>query len=150
MTAANEDPRPWIVIKFGGTSVSTCVRWETIHSIARAHIAKGRRPLIVCSALSGVSNALEQVLDDAGNGPAQGTLQILREQHDSLAADLGLDGAALLGELFEELQALCFMAGANSIFTGDKLLTTPNPGEDHDKTLLDKMGMAPMELAARA
>ena len=46
----------------------------------------------------------------------------------------------------QELQALCFMAGANSIFTGEKLLTTPNPGEDHDKALLDKMGMTPMEL----
>jgi biotin synthase len=47
----------------------------------------------------------------------------------------------------QELQALCFMAGANSIFTGEKLLTTPNPGEDHDKALLEKMGMKPMELA---
>jgi biotin synthase len=47
----------------------------------------------------------------------------------------------------QELQALCFMAGANSIFTGEKLLTTPNPGEDHDKALLEKMGMTPMELA---
>lgn len=41
----------------------------------------------------------------------------------------------------EETQALAFFAGANSIFTGDKLLTTPNPGESHDHKLLEVMGM---------
>jgi len=44
----------------------------------------------------------------------------------------------------DETQALCFLAGANSIFTGDKLLTTPNPGEDHDQALLARLGLAPM------
>ena len=43
----------------------------------------------------------------------------------------------------QETQALCFLAGANSIFTGDKLLTTPNPGDDHDANLLQKLGMQP-------
>ncbi len=47
--------------------------------------------------------------------------------------------------LSQETQALCFLAGANSIFTGEKLLTTPNPGEDHDKALLEKVGLTPME-----
>src|SRR3954447_2499968 len=41
----------------------------------------------------------------------------------------------------EELQALCFLAGANSLFYGPKLLTTPNPGADRDRVLLDKLGM---------
>ena len=41
----------------------------------------------------------------------------------------------------EELQALCFLAGANSIFYGPKLLTTPNPDADRDRVLLDKLGM---------
>lgn len=43
--------------------------------------------------------------------------------------------------LSHETQALCFMAGANSMFTGDKLLTTPNPGEDEDSKLLEKVGL---------
>jgi biotin synthase len=43
--------------------------------------------------------------------------------------------------LSDEAQALCFLAGANSIFMGDKLLTTPNPETDHDRSLLDKLGM---------
>ncbi len=45
----------------------------------------------------------------------------------------------------QEAQALCFLAGANSIFYGPKLLTTRNPGRDRDMALLDKLGMRPME-----
>ena len=48
-------------------------------------------------------------------------------------------------DMSEETQALCFLAGANSIFYGPKLLTTPNPGRDRDMALLDKLGMRPME-----
>ncbi len=47
--------------------------------------------------------------------------------------------------LSHEVQALCFMAGANSIFTGDRLLTTPNPGEDQDAALFRKTGLKAME-----
>ncbi len=42
-----------------------------------------------------------------------------------------------------ETQTLCFLAGANSIFTGERLLTTPNPGEDHDRTMLETLGLSP-------
>lgn len=44
----------------------------------------------------------------------------------------------------EATQALCFMAGANSIFTGDTLLTTGNAGDSADAALLAKLGMTPM------
>ncbi|MFN7962265.1 MAG: biotin synthase BioB [Thermoanaerobaculia bacterium] len=47
-------------------------------------------------------------------------------------------------ELSEEAQALCFLAGVNSIFLGDELLTTPNPSPDSDAALLAKLGLAPM------
>ncbi|MEB3245577.1 MAG: biotin synthase BioB [Vampirovibrionales bacterium] len=43
--------------------------------------------------------------------------------------------------LSDEAHALCFMAGANAIFTGDVLLTTPNPGEDRDAQLMQKLGL---------
>jgi biotin synthase len=46
-----------------------------------------------------------------------------------------------------ELQALCFLAGANSIFVGGKLLTTPLPGEEEDAALLADLGMKPMPAA---
>ncbi len=45
----------------------------------------------------------------------------------------------------EATQALCFMAGANSIFTGDKLLTAANAGDDKDTALMAKLGLVPME-----
>ncbi|MGA3008262.1 MAG: biotin synthase BioB [Opitutaceae bacterium] len=44
----------------------------------------------------------------------------------------------------DELQALCFIAGANSIFLGDRLLTTPNPGRSADLQLLARLGMHPL------
>jgi len=47
-------------------------------------------------------------------------------------------------DMSEETQALCFIAGANSIFYGPKLLTTPNPGRDRDLRLMDKLGLVPM------
>jgi biotin synthase len=50
-------------------------------------------------------------------------------------------------QMSEETQALCFFAGANSIFVGDTLLTTDNPGEDSDAILFDKLGLRPLELA---
>ncbi|ATU95294.1 biotin synthase BioB (plasmid) [Phyllobacterium zundukense] len=49
-------------------------------------------------------------------------------------------------EMGDEMQALCFFAGANSIFVGDTLLTADNPGEDHDAALFRRLGLKPMEL----
>lgn len=46
-------------------------------------------------------------------------------------------------EMSDELQALCFFAGANSIFYGDALLTTPNPATDRDRSLLARLGLRP-------
>ncbi|HEY7170146.1 MAG TPA: biotin synthase BioB [Vicinamibacterales bacterium] len=43
--------------------------------------------------------------------------------------------------LTDEAQTLCFLAGANSVFLGERLLTTPNPGVSHDEQLFDKLGM---------
>jgi biotin synthase len=47
-------------------------------------------------------------------------------------------------DMSDETQALCFLAGANSIFYGPKLLTTANPTRDRDMRLLDKLGLIPM------
>jgi biotin synthase len=48
-------------------------------------------------------------------------------------------------QLSAEAVTLCFMAGANSIFVGEKLLTTPNPGVDEDEQLLQTLGLKPLE-----
>ena len=52
--------------------------------------------------------------------------------------------------MHDEAQALAFMAGANSIFYGDKLLTTANPGANRDRQLLDRLGMQPEEAVVHA
>ena len=49
----------------------------------------------------------------------------------------------------DEMQALCFFAGVNSIFVGDTLLTADNPGEDEDTLLFRRLGIEPMELGAQ-
>ena len=53
-------------------------------------------------------------------------------------------------DMSDEQQALCFFAGANSIFVGDTLLTTANPGEDADSRLFARLGITPMPLPAGA
>ena len=47
-------------------------------------------------------------------------------------------------EMTDELQALCFLSGANSIFYGERLLTTDNPSESHDRELLQRLGLRAM------
>jgi biotin synthase len=51
-------------------------------------------------------------------------------------------------EMSDEMQALCFFAGANSIFYGDKLLTTANPETNDDLALLNRLGMKPEPISA--
>jgi len=53
-------------------------------------------------------------------------------------------------EMNDQMQALCFMAGANSIFYGDELLTTGNASVEHDKALMDKLGIAPESCGVNA
>ena len=49
-------------------------------------------------------------------------------------------------QMSDELQALCFFAGANSIFIGDKLLTANNPGENQDADLFSRLGIKAMKM----
>ncbi len=53
-------------------------------------------------------------------------------------------------DMSDSVQALCFLAGANSIFYGDRLLTTPNPGRSHDEQLFARLGIVPEQAAAVA
>ena len=62
-----DQPRQWVVMKFGGTSVSSVDCWETICGQVRKNIEAGKPVLIVVSALSGVTNLLTSL----AAGPAQ-------------------------------------------------------------------------------
>ena len=97
---------PWVVMKFGGSSVSTAANWETIAELLRRRLAEGLRPVVVHSALRGVSNALEELLDEAVAGDASDKLNRIREQHLELADALGVDGHTLLGDSLHQLEQL--------------------------------------------
>jgi len=53
-------------------------------------------------------------------------------------------------EMPEAVQALCFFAGANSIFYGEKLLTTGNPDVEQDRALFARLGLRPMEVQSQS
>ena len=94
----------WVVLKFGGTSVSRRNRWDTIGRIAGKRMAdEGARVLVVVSALSGVTNELLAVC--AGDG-IDARIAALVQRHRAFCAELGLDPAAVLGQRLAALQAL--------------------------------------------
>lgn len=87
---------PWVVMKFGGRSVSTRENWERIASLLRDRLAEGLTPFVCHSALAGVSNALIAVLDAAGDGGDTDVgFQAIVGQHAELARALDVDAAIL-------------------------------------------------------
>src|SRR3954463_11320455 len=104
---------PWVVLKFGGRSVSTAENWAIVARLIRERLDEGVRPVVVHSALVGVSNALIALLDTAvAGGDTDEKLRKIREQHDALATDLGVD-PAILDERFRALEQT--IAGAKLV-----------------------------------
>ena len=114
------DHRDWIVLKFGGTSVSKLERWQTIAAQAQERLAEGLRPFIVCSALSGISNALEKLLAEAVHGDYKPVLEEIRKRHIDLGRDLEVDAETLLADYFDELARLAL--GASLVREGSPRL----------------------------
>ncbi len=95
-----------VVMKFGGTSVSSAANWQKIVSLLRNRLESGLRPVVVHSAIGKVTSDLEQILVTAVAGDPTEQLDALRQQHYVLADELGLDGPALLGESLQEIERL--------------------------------------------
>ena len=94
----------WLVLKFGGTSVSRRNRWDTIGRIAGKRMAdEGVRVLVVVSALSGVTNELLAVCN---GDDIHARVAALVERHQTFCAELDLDPAVVLGARLDALQAL--------------------------------------------
>ncbi|WP_313142746.1 bifunctional aspartate kinase/diaminopimelate decarboxylase [Stenotrophomonas sp.] len=94
----------WIVLKFGGTSVSRRHRWDTIGKLAKKRAEEtGSRVLVVVSALSGVTNELTAIADGAPD--SRDRVAALVERHEGFLAELGL-GREVLGERLAALQGL--------------------------------------------
>jgi len=98
-----------VVLKFGGTSVSTRERWETIRTVIQAQVKEGEAPFIICSAISGVTNLLERLLEQAVEGNHQGTLDQIRSRHQELCDELGVELSLIETEL-EDLRRLALGA----------------------------------------
>ncbi len=95
----------WIVLKFGGTSVSRRARWDTIGRLMRERAeGEGVRVLAVVSALSGVTNALQAMIDAHGDDAR--AVETLAARHRDFAAELGLDADAVFAARLEALRAL--------------------------------------------
>lgn len=114
MTMADSTPAasPWVVLKFGGTSVSSVANWKNVAAVVRDRLAEGLRPVIVHSALSGITDRLEQLLaisldshNTLGN-EAQAVMTQIEQRHRDLARDLGVTPSPDLEEQFKRLRQI--------------------------------------------
>lgn len=91
----------WLVLKFGGTSVASKEKWDVIRNILSEKQNEGQRVLVVHSALSGISDALQAIAREQDRSKVAWIV----ERHKALANEMGLD-AGLLSERFDRLAEL--------------------------------------------
>jgi bifunctional diaminopimelate decarboxylase / aspartate kinase len=99
----------WVVLKFGGTSVSSVSNWHNVARVVRERIAEGLRPVVVHSALSGITDRLEALLTaDAGQHTA--ALERIEALHRELAQRLAIDPPADFERFLVDLRQLALGA----------------------------------------
>jgi len=104
------------VLKFGGTSVSSVSNWHNIARVLRERIAEGLRPVVVHSALSGITDRLESLLTAAAGGAHGLGLDGIERTHRDLAQALGVEPGAGFEVFLEELKSLTAeIAGSHQI-----------------------------------
>jgi diaminopimelate decarboxylase/aspartate kinase len=81
---------PWVVLKFGGTSVSSAPNWHNIAGVLRQRMCEGLQPVVVHSAVSGVTDRLESLLSAALAGKHSEALHRIETVHRDLAAQLAV------------------------------------------------------------
>jgi diaminopimelate decarboxylase/aspartate kinase len=94
----------WLVLKFGGTSVTGRYQWETIESLARQRLDQGYRVVLVCSALAGITNALQELSEKTESHNGSEVNNILF-RHRQLGAELGIEIEDLLREADKHIAA---------------------------------------------
>jgi bifunctional diaminopimelate decarboxylase / aspartate kinase len=118
---------PFVVMKFGGRSVATAENWQKIAELLRRRLDEGFTPVVVHSALAGVSNALEALLLNAVNGNIEDEIAAIEQRHFDLASALGvkdnvfgaefqslrqlIDGVCLVGEVSPRIHARVMATG---------------------------------------
>jgi len=106
MSSVSQEKMPWLVLKFGGTSVSSLEKWQSIAKIAQARVDQGFRVLIVCSAASQISNQLEKLIASLIAGEQGDHLEKIKHRYRDLADQLGIDDNTVLSENFANLSQL--------------------------------------------
>jgi bifunctional diaminopimelate decarboxylase / aspartate kinase len=109
----------WIVLKFGGTSVSSLENWRNIAHVVRQRRAAGARVLVVHSALSGITDRLQTLLDSVHAGSRETLLAAIEESHRRLAHELGIGVSEKLARRFAELRQIT-ASGASAGATSDQ------------------------------
>ena len=100
-------PEGWIVLKFGGTSVSRRHRWDNIGRLARQRAERnGGRALVVVSALSGTTDQLSAIANAGAGTDAATRVAAIERRHRDFLAELGLDADAVLGPRLAALRGL--------------------------------------------
>ena len=97
-------PKPWVVLKFGGTSVSSAANWRNIAGVLRERMASGMRPVVVHSALSGITDRLEALISAALEGRQAAALERIEAVHRELAGALGIEPSARFDAFLSELR----------------------------------------------
>ena len=104
-----DNAEDWLVLKFGGTSVSNAVNWHNIAQVLRARAAEGFRPVVVHSALSGITDQLELMLAAAMNGTHIPFIERIEFTHRNLAERLGIAPNVRFEQFVRELRELAAM-----------------------------------------
>ena len=110
----NAGPSGWVVLKFGGTSVSTRARWDNIAVIAQAWLKRGKRVLVVVSALSGITDKLKALAEAPDAETRSAVRETIVARHQAMIAELGLNDHAPIHYWLERLDALVANPRADS------------------------------------
>jgi bifunctional diaminopimelate decarboxylase / aspartate kinase len=105
-----ENSQAWVVLKFGGTSVSSAANWHNIAAVVRERIAAHLRPVIVHSALSGITDKLESLLVATVAGSHSSVLEQIEVKHRDLAHSLGIAPGLKFERFMRELRDLADVA----------------------------------------
>jgi bifunctional diaminopimelate decarboxylase / aspartate kinase len=98
--------KDWVVLKFGGTSVSSASNWRNIAGVLRERLAAHLRPVVVHSAMSGVTDKLEALLTAALGGAHAGIIEQIEGGHRRLARELDITPGAQFDAFIVELKRM--------------------------------------------
>jgi len=96
----------WVVVKFGGTSVSSLANWRNIALVVRRRLESGKRVLVVHSAITRITDGLEKLLAAALDGKPDEALKAIEDRHRQLTTELGIGVSPQLQGYFDELRQI--------------------------------------------